>query len=222
MIIAVIDTKEKRVVARVDIPNAFVQTVIKDNNAEHRVIVQLRGQIVDILCEIVSDVYLPYFTVNKKQEKVLLVQCMNAFYGSMIALILFYKKFVNSLKEHGFTMNPYDTCVANTMVDGKVLTICFHVDDCKISHRSKAVVDSIISWLKAYYEVLFEDGSGAIKVCQGRIHNYLGMTLDHSHNGEVHILMDKYINDVWETYHKAQDKTGNGFTLVRKKRSTYR
>jgi hypothetical protein len=129
MITAVIDAKEKREVAMVNIPNAFLQTVIKDEDAEHRVIVQLRGQIVDILCEIASDVYPPYVTMNKKGEKVLLVQCMNALYGSMIALVLFYKKFVNSLKEYRFSMNPYDACVANKTVNGKVLTICFHVDD---------------------------------------------------------------------------------------------
>ncbi len=71
-------------------------------------------------------------------------------------------------------MNPYDTCVANTMVNGKVLIICFHVDDCKISHRSKAVVDSIISWLKADYKVLFEDGSGTMKSLLGQDSRLLG------------------------------------------------
>jgi hypothetical protein len=145
MITAVIDAKEKREVATVDITKVFVQTVIKDKDAEHRVIVRLRGQIVDILCEIASDVYPPYVTMNKKSKKVLLVQCMNALYGSMIALVLFYKKFVNSLKEHRFSMNPYDACVANKTVNGKVLTICFHINDCKISHKSKAVVDDTIS-----------------------------------------------------------------------------
>jgi hypothetical protein len=56
MITAVIDSKEKRHVAMVDIPNAFVQTVIKDKDVEHQIIVRLRGQIVDILCEIALDV----------------------------------------------------------------------------------------------------------------------------------------------------------------------
>jgi hypothetical protein len=98
MITAIVDAKEKREVATVNIPNSFVQTVIRDKDAEHQVIVQLRGQIVDILCEIASDVYLPYVMMNKKGEMVLLVQCMNALYGSMIASVLFYKKFVNSVK----------------------------------------------------------------------------------------------------------------------------
>ena len=65
-------------VATVDIPNAFCQTVIADEDAEHRVIVRLRGPVVEILCEIAPDVYLKYVTTNKKGEKVLLDQCMNA------------------------------------------------------------------------------------------------------------------------------------------------
>jgi len=66
---------------------------------------------------------------TKKGEKTLIVQCMNALYGTMVASLLYYKKFVKSLKRNGFKMNPYDPCVANKTVDGKVLTVCFHVDD---------------------------------------------------------------------------------------------
>ena len=50
------------------------------------------------------------------------------------------------------------------MVDGKVLTICFHVNDCKIFHLSTKVVDETIKWLKDEYKVIFEDGTGTMKV----------------------------------------------------------
>ena len=83
----------------------------------------------DTLCEIAPKVYLDYVTTNKKGEKVLLVQCMNALYGSMIASVLFYKKLVASLKENGFQLNQYNPCMANKAVGGEVHTICFHVDD---------------------------------------------------------------------------------------------
>jgi hypothetical protein len=36
----------------------------------------------------------------------------------------------------GFEINPYDPCMANKIVDGMQMTICFHVDDYKLSHRS--------------------------------------------------------------------------------------
>ena len=55
-------------------------------------------------------------------------------------------------------------CVSNKLVDGKVLTICFHMDDCKISQRSIKVVNDTIVWLRDEYEVIFEDGMGAMKV----------------------------------------------------------
>ena len=102
----------------------------------------------DILVEIDHDFYSKYVTVNKKGEKVLLVQCMNALYGSMVASLLFYKKLVAALKSYGFEFNPYDACVANKTVEGSVLTVCFHVDDCKISHVSSTVVDDTISLLR--------------------------------------------------------------------------
>ena len=118
---AVIDAKERRDVSTVDIPNAFCQTVITDKNAKHRIIVRLRGPVIDILCEIAPEVHLEYVTTNTKSEKTLLVQCMNALFSSMISLVLFYKKLVTSLKGNGFKLNPYDPCVANKMVEDKVL-----------------------------------------------------------------------------------------------------
>jgi hypothetical protein len=61
-----------------------------------------------MLCEIAPEVYREYVTTNKKGEKVLLVQCMNALYGSMVASLMFYKKLSTALKSYGFEYNPYD------------------------------------------------------------------------------------------------------------------
>ena len=85
--------------------------------------------------------------VGKKGEKQLLVQCLTALYGTMVASLQYYKKFVKSLKSKGFRLNPYDLCVANKQVKGEQLTVCFHVDNCKISHGNSKVVDKIIEWL---------------------------------------------------------------------------
>jgi hypothetical protein len=69
-----------------------------------------------------------------------------------VAALLYYKKFMKSLTKQGYKTNPYDGCVANKMVKGKQITICFHVDDCKISHESSKVIDDTIDWLRAEYE----------------------------------------------------------------------
>jgi len=112
----------------------------------------------------VPDVYGLCVNTNKSGQKVLIVEFFNAVYGTMVAALLYYKKFVKSLTKQGFKLNLYDGCVANKMVNGKQITICFHVDDCKISHECTKVVDAMIKLLRAEYESIFEDGSGVMKV----------------------------------------------------------
>ncbi len=61
----------------------------------------------------------------------------------MVAALLYYKKFVKSLKSKAFKLNPYDGCVANKIVKGKQITICFDVGDCKISHEVPQVIEKL-------------------------------------------------------------------------------
>ena len=69
----------------------------------------------DILVSIAPDVYGPYVSMNKSGQKVLIVECLNAVYGTMVAALLYYKKFVKSLTKQGFKLNPYDGCVAKRL-----------------------------------------------------------------------------------------------------------
>ena len=80
------------------------------------------------------EIYKKYVTVNRKGELVLYVEVLNALYGIMKAALLFYNKSVENLQSIGFQLNPYDPCVANTIVDGAQLTVVWHVDDLKVSH----------------------------------------------------------------------------------------
>jgi hypothetical protein len=118
----------------------------------------------------------------------------------MVASLQYYKRFTKSLLDKGFTLNPYDPCVGNKTVGGSQITICFHVDDCKISHRSPIVVDKMIQWLRTNYESIFEDGSGKMKVSRGKIHEYLGMTLHFTTAGIVRVTMFKFIDGIIETF----------------------
>jgi hypothetical protein len=192
MLTCVIDAQEDRDIAVVGIPNAFVQTVVDEEDAEHRVIVRIREALVDILVSIAPNVYGLYVSTNKSEQKVLIVECLNVVYGTMVAALLYYKKFVKSLTKQGFKLNPYDGCIANKIVKGKQITICFHVDDCKISHECTKVVDATIKWLRAEYESIFEDGSRVMKVHRGKVHKYLGMSLDFSHKGQCRVTMYDY------------------------------
>jgi hypothetical protein len=94
---------------------------------------------------IAPDVYGPYVSTNKAGQKVLLVQCLNAVYGTMVAALLYYKKFVKSLTKQGYKINPYNGCMANKVVKRKQVKICLHIDDRKISHESSALIDDTIA-----------------------------------------------------------------------------
>jgi hypothetical protein len=159
------------------------------------VFINIRGILVDILVEIAPDVYKSCVSKDKKGSTQLLVQCQNAMYGTMVASLIYYRKFVKSLTDIGFVINPYDPCVANKMIEGDQMTICFHVDDCKLSHRKTKVVDNMIDYLRQEYESIFKDGSGAMTVIRGKIHKYLGMTLDYTIRGQVNITMFDYVNE---------------------------
>ena len=168
--------------------------------------IKIRGVLVDTLVEIAPDAHGPHVTEDKKGVKQLIVKCLNALCGTMIASLLCYKKFVKSLTDIGFELNPCDPCVANKMIDGKQMTICFHVDDCKISHKKRQVVDRIIKYLRKKYESIFEDGSGKMKVSRGKVHTYLSMTLDCSVPGQVSISMFDYIEETPTAFAKAEPK----------------
>jgi hypothetical protein len=207
LLTCIVDAEEGRDVAVIDIPNAFIQTRIEC--PEDMAIIKIRGILVDMLVEIAPTVYQPFVSTDRKGMKQLIVQCQNAIYGTMVASLLYYRKFCNSLTSIDFVFNPYDPCVANKLINGKQMTIAFHVDDCKLSHKDPKEMDQMIAWLKEEYESIFEDGSGKMSVSRGKIHTYLGMTLDFTTRGQVKITMIDYVQEIVDAFDKA-DPSGVG------------
>ena len=99
---------------------------------------------INILVDLAQDVYREFVTTDKKGVKKLVMQCQNALYRTMVASLLYYRKFVKSLTDIGFVLNPYDPCVANKMIGIHQMNICFHVNDCKLSHKSSRQMDRMI------------------------------------------------------------------------------
>ena len=112
--------------------------------------------------------------------------------------------------------------MANKVVEGKIATIFHHVDDCKICHVSTHVVDETISLLKADFEIIFEDGSGAMQVRGGKTHVYVRMTLDYTYPDQVWITMIKHVDDIIETFEQAKLKFNDGFIKAKSKRKSRR
>ena len=69
-----------------------------------------------------------------------------ALYGLLRSAMLFYKKLVVTLESDGFVLNPYDSYVANKVVDGKQMTVYWQVDNLKVSHCDPAQVTIFREW----------------------------------------------------------------------------
>jgi len=181
---AAIDAMEGRVVVTVDVPGAFMQADI-----DEFILVKFEDDLARLLKRVDPLLYTKYTTVENGKE-VLYVQLQKALYGTLQAALLFWKELTRYLTEvMGFTINPYDDCVANKIIDGKQCTIIWHVDDLKISHVSAKVLEDVIAQLNERFgrEV-------PLTVTHGPIHDYLGMTLDFSTSGSVRITMLDYIS----------------------------
>ena len=94
-------------VAVIDTPNAFIQTQTKNKNKISAI--KVRGVLVDLLLKIDPNFYGPFVTTEKRVKKVIVLQCLNAIYGKMVASLIYYKKFLKALKRTVFKLNPYDS-----------------------------------------------------------------------------------------------------------------
>ena len=194
LLTAVIEAEEGRDVATCDIPNAFIQTDVERQDSEgNRIIMKIRGALVDILCEM--DPSYKDYVVQEGNQSVLYMHIIKAIYGLLVSAMLFYKKLAADLTKFGFEINPYDPCVANKMIHGKQMTVSWHVDDLKISHGDNPAVTSFLKWVTDTYGKI-----GEVKVTRGKIHEYLGIKLDYSVPGQVTVDMVDYIQSMLNSF----------------------
>jgi hypothetical protein len=135
---SVIDAMEKREVAVVDIPGAFVQAKM-----DELVYMKLTGKMAELMCEFDPATYSPFMS-RERGQAVLYVRLVKALYGTVRAARLFWDKLTTTLEGWGFVINPYDVCMVNKTINGKQCTVTWHVDDLKISHADRQVVDDFI------------------------------------------------------------------------------
>ena len=64
----------------------------------------------------------------------------------------------------------------------------------------------MIKCLRQKYEIIFKDGSGKMTVSRGKVHKYLGMTLDYTVRGQVQITMIYFLDKVLIAFDKADPK----------------
>ena len=98
-----VDAFEKRDVATVDIPGAFLQT--KMPKREDNVHVILDGRMAELLASINPETYQEY--LHQRQGQAYIYCHVNvAIYWTLKAALLFWKKRSISLKQRNFIINP--------------------------------------------------------------------------------------------------------------------
>ena len=74
------------------------------------------------------------------------------------------------------------------IIGGKQLTVCWHVENLKVSCVDANEVTKRIQWLESEY--------GEIHGSRGKRNDHLGMWLYYSVPGEVHISMEEHLRGV--------------------------
>ena len=169
-----IDAMEGREVMTCDIPGAFMQS-----NMDELLHMKLEGEIALLLIRL-NPSY-KWFLTYQRGKPVIYTKLNKALYGTLQAALLFWRNLscflIHKLR---FEANPYNFCVVNKIIDGSQCTIGWHVDDLKISHVDGKVSQKILDILQKEY-----GKEAPIPSMTGKIHEYLGITIDYSTSGKV-------------------------------------
>ena len=170
MLILIQAASKGRKIASANVRAAYIHAEMDDF-----VVIKLQGPIMDILCEMKPEC--KKFVVYENGKAILYMQLLKALYGCIKSTLLWYELFTGELREMGFTLNPYDKCVANKMIDGKQCMIAWWVDDNCLTHLSDKLLNRIIKRIKLKFPKM--------AVTRGDKHTFLGMKLRFPGNGTV-------------------------------------
>jgi hypothetical protein len=93
LITATIDAFERRDVAIVDVPGAFLTA-----DMDEEVIMCLRGRLVELMVKTAPNIYRKFISLDKKGNSILYVKLQKALYGCLRSALLLYLKLVNDLE----------------------------------------------------------------------------------------------------------------------------
>ena len=153
--------------------------------------IKLEGELADLLIRL--DPTYEQFVTMEHGKRVIYAKLNKALYGTMQAALLFWKKFKAFLTDLGYEENPYDPCVVNKMINGKQCTVCWYVDDVKISHVEESVGEDLVSKMQEEY-----GKEATLTVNRGKVQEYLGMKIDFSNENKVVFSMRDYTKNLLE------------------------
>ena len=164
MLTSVINATKGRDVTTMDIHESFISSSLPEDKI---VYIFFLGKMAEFIVKTDQQLYGQYLVKRPNKSLMLYVQLNKVMYSLLINAFLFYEKMVGDLYANGFKLNPYYCCVINKIVNGKQLTIFWHVDDLKIFYTSRNVVTSTITCI----ELVYREMHGS----RGKKHDYLGI-----------------------------------------------
>ncbi len=179
-IAAVIKAHKEHSVACFNIPGAFLHP-----NLDKDIVMILKGRLAKLMMQVAPNLYWKYISVDRKGMAILYVKMQKAIYGLLRSALLFYKKHAADMEGNGCMINPYHPCVANKVINGTQMTVCWHVDNLKVSHVDPGEVTIFGDWLSATYGV-------TVATHKGKVHNYLGMIFNYYKKGRIMVNMIEY------------------------------
>ena len=106
------------------------------------------GIMMEMICEIDPSYHKNVIWSKDHKKKFLYGRLVKAVYGTLLGAIIFYNKLSKHLTDHEFTQNEYGMCKFNKMVNDEQITVQFHVDDLKVSHKEQSVLDDFLKDLR--------------------------------------------------------------------------
>jgi len=188
MLSCAIDAKENRYVIVSNIPGAFLRADMDDN-----IHMLLEVTVAEMIIKLDPTIYRKHLWYNKHAKPMLYVQLKKALYETLQAVLLFWKLLLETLEEWGFALNPYNKCLASKDIEGKQCTIIWHVDNLKILHVSKDVLEDILNKVNNKFRK-----ESPLMTCRRKVLEYLGMKIDYQQQGKVKFIMYDYIEKLLE------------------------
>jgi hypothetical protein len=188
-LLANIAASEKRFVATIDVPGAYLNSELPQP-----VFMKLDRIMTDYLIRLD-----PAFQQYRRTDGSSIVRLTRALYGLVQSARLWYENVKNKLLINGFIQNPHDMCVFNKHYRGSQITVGVHVDDFIITCKDYAGLIHVKDILTKHY--------GKIQFKTGKIISYLGMEMDFTNSGKVKISQHGCINDLLNSYHVTGSAT---------------
>ena len=110
------------------------------------------GILAELMVKVAPDIYCPFITINATRKPILYVELQKALYSMLKSALLFFRMLAADLTSLGFQLNPYDPCVANKTINGKQITVLWHVDDIIVAHQDPTVVSQFLEWIQQCYK----------------------------------------------------------------------